>query len=169
MPLKVIISAIILLLAIFVCIRTVTERWQPSCLVQREGWTAIGIRCTHLWNYVELFWKSLDNAPSSIVFYLEMKGEVEVGVHDIRSWFTPRLKVHCLGWHLHAQHNQPAWNIFWKSSMWSQQAKNQQDRTSFKLEAEQASKKQVAEKFSCEAGLRYLRSTKEIPKTKVKL
>ena len=33
-----------------------------------------------LWNYVELFWNSLDNAPSSIVFYLEMKVEVEVGV-----------------------------------------------------------------------------------------
>ena len=54
-----------------------------------EG-TAIGIRCTPLWNYVELFWNSLDNAPSSIVFYSEMKVEVEVGVHDIRSWFTPR-------------------------------------------------------------------------------
>ena len=38
-----------------------------------------------LWNYVELFWNSLDNAPSSMVFYLEMKVEVEVGVHDIRS------------------------------------------------------------------------------------
>ena len=24
-----------------------------------------------LWNYVELFWNSLDNAPSSIVFYLK--------------------------------------------------------------------------------------------------
>ena len=33
---------------------------------------------THLWNYVELFRNSLDNAPSSIVFYLEMKVEVEV-------------------------------------------------------------------------------------------
>ena len=40
---------------------------------------------------MELFWNSLDNAPLSIVFYLEMKVEVEVGVHDIRSWFTPRL------------------------------------------------------------------------------
>ena len=44
-----------------------------------------------LWNYVELFWNSLDNAPSSIIFYLEMKMEVEVGVHDIRSRFTPRI------------------------------------------------------------------------------
>ena len=35
------------------------------------------------WNYVKLFWNSLNNAPSSIVFYLEMKAEVEVGVHDI--------------------------------------------------------------------------------------
>ena len=50
----------------------------------------IEIRCTCHWNYVELFWNSLDNAPSSIVFYLEMKGKVEVGVHDIRSRFTPR-------------------------------------------------------------------------------
>ena len=30
--------------------------------------------CVHrLWNYVELFWNSFDNSPSSIVFYLEMK------------------------------------------------------------------------------------------------
>ena len=57
-----------------------------SKLLIVEGGTAIGIRCTGLWNYVELFRNSLDNAPSSIVFYLEMK----VGVHDIRSRFTPR-------------------------------------------------------------------------------
>ena len=37
-----------------------------------------------------IMWNSLYNAPSSIVFYLEMKVEVEVGVHDIRSRFTPR-------------------------------------------------------------------------------
>ena len=37
----------------------------------------------------EIMWNSLDNAPSSIVFYLEMK--VEVGVHEIRSRFAPRL------------------------------------------------------------------------------
>ena len=43
-----------------------------------------------LWNYVKLFWNSLHNAPSSIVLYLEMKVEVEVGVHDIRSRVTPR-------------------------------------------------------------------------------
>ena len=57
-----------------------------------EGSTAIEIRCTRLWNYVELFWNSLDNAPSSIFFYqyLEMKVELEVGVHDIRSRSTPR-------------------------------------------------------------------------------
>ena len=42
-----------------------------------------------LWNYVELFWNSLDNAP--IVFYLEMKEDVEVGVRDIRSRFAPRI------------------------------------------------------------------------------
>ena len=41
---------------------------------------------------MELFWNSLENAPSSIVFYLEIKVEVEVGVHDIRSRFTPRLQ-----------------------------------------------------------------------------
>ena len=39
---------------------------------------------------MELFWNSLDNAPSSIVFYLEMKVEVDVGVHDIRTRFTSR-------------------------------------------------------------------------------
>ena len=55
-----------------------------------KGWTGIGIRCTRLRNYVELFWNSLDNAPT-YVFYLEMK--VEVGVHDIRSRFTPLLKI----------------------------------------------------------------------------
>ena len=55
-----------------------------------EGWTAIGIRCTRLWNSVELFCNSLDNAPSSIVFYLKMK--VEVGVHNIKSRFTPRME-----------------------------------------------------------------------------
>ena len=46
-----------------------------------------------LWNNVELFWNSLDNAPLSIVFYLEVKVEVEVGVRDIRSWFTLRGEV----------------------------------------------------------------------------
>ena len=60
-------------------------------MVNVERWTAIGIRCAPLWNYVELFWNSLDNAPTSIVFYLEMKVEVEIGVHSIRSRFTPRL------------------------------------------------------------------------------
>ena len=49
---------------------------------------SIAFKC--LWNYVELFWNSLDNAPSSIAFYLEMKVEVEVDVHNIK--FTPRLK-----------------------------------------------------------------------------
>ena len=33
----------------------------------------------------------IDNAHSSIDFYLEMKAEVEVGVHDIKSRFTPRM------------------------------------------------------------------------------
>ena len=40
---------------------------------------------------VELFWNSLDKDLSSIVFYLEMKVQVEVGVHDIRPRFTPRV------------------------------------------------------------------------------
>ena len=40
-------------------------------------------------NYVELFWNSLDNL---FVFYLEIKVEVEVGVHEIRTWFTPSLR-----------------------------------------------------------------------------
>ena len=48
-----------------------------------------------------IFWNSLDNALSSIVFYLEMKVEVEVGVSDIRSRFTPQyslknLKISCV-------------------------------------------------------------------------
>ena len=51
---------------------------KTHCLFLASG--EIGIRCTRLWNYMELFWNSLDNAPSSIVFYLEMKVEVEVGV-----------------------------------------------------------------------------------------
>ena len=59
-------------------------------------------------------------------------------------------KVHCLCKHLRAQPNLPTWNIFWKSSVWSQQAKNQLDWTSFKLQVEQISKEQVAEKASCE-------------------
>ena len=48
-----------------------------------EGRTEIGIRYTRLWIYVELFWNSLDKAPS-IYLNLEMKEEVEVGVHDNR-------------------------------------------------------------------------------------
>ena len=40
---------------------------------------------------MELFWNSLNNAPSSIVLHLEMKVEVEVGVHDIGSEFTHRI------------------------------------------------------------------------------
>ena len=39
---------------------------------------------------MELFWNTLDIAPLSIVFYMEMKVEVEVGIHDIRSRFTPQ-------------------------------------------------------------------------------
>ena len=56
----------------------------------QEGRTTMGISCTLLCNYVELFWILLDNAPSSIVFYLEMKVDVELGVQDIKSRFTPR-------------------------------------------------------------------------------
>ena len=52
------------------------------------------IRCTPLWNYVELFWNSLDNAPISIVFYLEMNVEVEVCVQEIWSRFTPRIALY---------------------------------------------------------------------------
>ena len=33
-----------------------------------------------MWNYFGIY-------PSSIVFYLEMKVKVEVGIHDIRSQF----------------------------------------------------------------------------------
>ena len=57
-------------------------RWAP------RGEPRLELGVHRLWNYVELFWNSLDNVPSSIVFYVEMK--VEVGVHNIRSRFTPR-------------------------------------------------------------------------------
>ena len=59
-----------------------------------EGWTAIGIRYTPSLKLcgiiLETFRNSLDNALSSIVFYVEMKVEVDVGVHDIGSRITPR-------------------------------------------------------------------------------
>ena len=69
--------------------RLVERIFTRFILASPERWTATGIRCTSRWNYVELFWNSLDNAPLSIVFYLKMKVDVEVGVHDIRSRFTP--------------------------------------------------------------------------------
>ena len=59
--------------------RSLRNPTQVLFLVKLEGWTGIGIRCTRLRNYVELFWNALDNAPSYIVFYLEME------VDDIRS------------------------------------------------------------------------------------
>ena len=46
-----------------------------------------------MYSSLELFLNSLENTPSSIVFYLEMKVEVEVGVHNIRSRFTPRVQI----------------------------------------------------------------------------
>ena len=49
-----------------------------------------------MYTSLELFWNSLVNAPSSIVFYLEMKVDVEVGVHDIRSLFIPRIILNYL-------------------------------------------------------------------------
>ena len=73
-----------------------TGETNPSDIT--EGWTAIGIRCTRLWNYVELFWNSLSNARFSIVFYLEMKVEEEVGVQVIRSRFTPRTIIKIIPW-----------------------------------------------------------------------
>ena len=48
-------------------------------------------------------------------------------------------KVHCLCRHLRTHPNLPTWNFFWKDSAWSQQAKNQPDWTSFKLQGEQTS------------------------------
>ena len=62
-------------------------------------------------------------------------------------------KVHCMCRHLRAQHILPTWNIFWISSVWSQQAKNQPDWTSFKWQGEQTSKEQVSENASSESGL----------------
>ena len=43
-----------------------------------------------------IMWKFFEihlNAPLSIIFYLKMKVEVLVGVHDIRPRFTPRSQV----------------------------------------------------------------------------
>ena len=71
-------------------------------------------------------------------------------------------KVHCLCRHLRAQLKLPTWNIFWKSSVWSQLAKNQPDWTSFKLQGVQTSKKQVAENASSEPGFRNDYSMNEI-------
>ena len=59
-------------------------------MLQPRGEPRLELGVHRLSNYVELFWNSLDNAPSSIVIYFEMK--VEVGVHDIMSRFTPRLQ-----------------------------------------------------------------------------
>ena len=62
-------------------------------LVKYEGEPRLELGVHRLWNNVELFWNSLDNAPPSIVFYLEMKVEVEIGVHDIRPRFITRLST----------------------------------------------------------------------------
>ena len=51
--------------------------------------TAIGITCTPSLELRGIILEFIRNSPSSIVFYLEMKVEVEVGVHDIKSRFTP--------------------------------------------------------------------------------
>ena len=55
-----------------------------------RGKPRLELSVRRFWNYVELFWNSLDNLLPSIVFYLEMKVQEEVGVNDIRSRFTPR-------------------------------------------------------------------------------
>ena len=44
--------------------------------------------------HLELFWNSLDNAPSSIVFYLEMKVKLKVGVHDISSPLVEKIHIY---------------------------------------------------------------------------
>ena len=59
---------------------------------QPRGKPRLELGVQRLWNYVDLFWNSLDNAPSSIAFNLEMKVDVEVGVHNIRSRFTPHFQ-----------------------------------------------------------------------------
>ena len=46
-----------------------------------------------MYTSLELCGIILDNVSLSIVFYLEIKVEVEVGVHDIRSRFGPRYKL----------------------------------------------------------------------------
>ena len=62
-----------------------------DALGRARGEPRLELGVHRLWNYVKLSWNSLDNAPSSIVFYLEMKVEVRVSVHDIRSRFTPSI------------------------------------------------------------------------------
>ena len=62
---------------------------QSSIWLSSRGEPRLELGVHRLWNYVDLFWNSLINTLSSIVFYLAMK--VEVGVHDIRSRTTPRL------------------------------------------------------------------------------
>ena len=64
-----------------------------NILLNARGEPRLELGVHRLWDYVELFWNSLDNAPSSIVFYLEMIVEVEVSVHEFRSRFTPRLSL----------------------------------------------------------------------------
>ena len=59
-----------------------------------RGEPRLELDINRLWNYVELFWNSLKNAPSSIVFYLETNVEVEVGVLDTRSRFIPRFLLY---------------------------------------------------------------------------
>ena len=61
-----------------------------NSVFKKRGEPQLELGVHRLWNYVELFWNSLDNALLSIVFYLEMK--VEEGVHDIKSRFTSRFK-----------------------------------------------------------------------------
>ena len=68
---------------LFVSLYGLTPREQPRGESRLElGVHVFGI----MWNYFVL---------SYIVFYLEMKVEVELGVHDIRSRFTPLVQRLC--------------------------------------------------------------------------
>ena len=65
-----------------------------------------------LCDYVELFWNSLDNAPSSIVFYLEMKVVVEVDMYTILGRSSPLGRNRTMLWFNWVTRNTPLLQVF---------------------------------------------------------
>ena len=75
----------------------IVETWQSGAFsktIMRASVLQLPRGVNRDWNQVytslELCRIIFEFSPSFIVFYLEMKVEVEVDVHDIRSRFTPR-------------------------------------------------------------------------------